>query len=318
MTACRWSPRRPPFNAATIGNTTALQGISQDDTGGTGVYAYGLTTGVDARTSDSDAAVSASATNGFGVLATSIDRFGLKARGSVYGVIAESLTKDPTQAALFASAIDGMAIGCNTDTGQVFDGVSTFGGGMRVAAPIFHLRLANVHSRGAPTADKFAHQRGDVVETSGGELWVCTAGGTPGVWRKVVGPTTAGAFHVLAPAVRVYDSRPGLVPTNVGPKTKLVANTPRTFDLTANGSHVPAGATAAMMTLVVDNAASTGGNLTLWANGATKPVGTTLAWGKTTGRCSTLAVTALDSNARVQVVANASTDLAIDVIGYYR
>src|SRR3954462_12984963 len=163
-------------NAVTRGNTTALQGISQGDTGGTGVYAYGLTTGVDAHTSAFGTAVSASAAKGFGVLATSSTGSALKARGSVYGVIAQSLTKDPTQAALFASAIDGMAIGCNTDTGQVFDGVSSSGGGMRVSAPIFHLRLANVHSRGAPTADKFAHQRGDVVETSGGELWVCTAG----------------------------------------------------------------------------------------------------------------------------------------------
>jgi hypothetical protein len=276
-----------------------------------------MTTGVDARTSGSGTALSATAAKGFGVSSVSTAGTGLKARGSVYGVIAQSFTKDPTQAALFASAIDGMAIGCNTDTGQVFDGVSSSGGGMRVAAPLFHLRLANV-GRGAPTSDTFPHQKGDVVETSGGELWVCTAGGTPGVWRKVAGPTTAGAFHVLAPAVRVYDSRPGLAPTSVGPKTPLVANSPRTFDLTANASHVPVGATAAMVTLVVTNAATTGGNLTAWAAGGTKPVGTTLAWGAKTDRCSTLAVTALDAKARLQVVANAPADLAIDVIGYYR
>jgi hypothetical protein len=305
-------------NAVTRGATTALQGISQGDNAGTGVYGYGATTGVEARTAGFGTALSATAAKGFGVNAVSTAGTGLKARGSIFGVIAQPTTTDPTQAALFASAIDGMAIGCNTDTGQVFDGVSSSGGGMRVAAPLFHLRLANQGGRGAPTADAFPHQRGDVVETSGGELWVCTAGGTPGVWRKLAGPTTAGAFHVLAPAARVYDSRPGLVPTNVGPKTPLVANTPRTFDLKANGSHVPAGATAAMVTLVVTNAATTGGNLTMWANGGTKPAGTTLAWGGTTGRCSTLAVSALDANARIQVVANAPADLAIDVIGYYR
>jgi hypothetical protein len=73
-----------------------------------------------------------------------------------------------------------------------------------------------------------------------------------------------------------------------------------------------------MVTLVVTNAATTGGNITVWANGATKPVGTTLAWGGNAGRFSTLAVTALDSKARIQVVSNAPTDLAIDVVGYYR
>jgi hypothetical protein len=306
-------------NAVTRGTGTALSAHAINGDGGTGVSASGGTTGVAGSAfNQGGIGVEATASNGFGLQATATIGTGLKARGSVFGVIAQSLTKDPTQAALFASAIDGMAIGCNTDTGQVFDGVSTWGGGMRVSAPLFHLRLANVHSRGAPTADKFAHQKGDVVETSGGELWVCTAGGTPGVWRKVAGPTTAGALHVLAPAVRVYDSRPGLAPTTVGPKTPLVANTPRTFDLTANASHVPADATAAMVTLVVTNAATTGGNLTIWANGGTRPAGTTLAWGGKTDRCSTLAVTALDAKARMQVVANAPADLAIDVIGYYR
>ena len=191
--------------------------------------------------------------------------------------------------------------------------------GVEVDASLVHLRLSNTAgNRTDPNEDGINHNRGDIVETSSGDLWLCTTAGFPGTWRKLAGPATAGAFHVLPAPARVYDSRPGFAPTSVGPKTPFAAGSTRVFDLRANGSGVPAGATAAMVTLLLVNAASGAGNLTIWANGATKPVANTLVWGGTAGRFAATAVTALDAQARVQVNASARTDLVIDVVGYYR
>jgi hypothetical protein len=306
------------ITGVTQGADVAVAGIANDVAGGTGVYAVG-TTGVDAASVYAGgSAVKARATNGLGVDSIATVGSGIRARGSYYGVIAQSTTTDPTQAALFASALAGMAIGCNTDTGQVFSGVSGTGGGMQVAAPLFHLRLDNQDTRGDPTNDTFRHERGDIVEASSGDLWLCTNAGRPGTWRKLAGPATAGAFHVLPAAVRVYDSRPGIAPTNVGPKTPFAPNETRSFDLRANSSGVPAGATAAMVNLHLINAANAPGFVVIWANGKPRPTAISLGWGGSAGRFSTLAVAGLDTGARVQVYSSARTDLGIDVVGYYR
>ena len=242
----------------------------------------------------------------------------VKAVGKVFGVIAQSLTTNPDEAAMAASSIDGLGIYANSDTGDVMRGLSSSGGGVSLDAPKFHLRLTNSESRGAPTGDTFAHKAGDLVETSSGELWVCTGSGTPGNWRKLAGPTTAGAFHALTTPARVYDSRPGSTPTSIGPKTPFGTNTTRTFSLGANSSGVPNGASAVMVNLLLVNAAAGNGNATIWAQGATKPVANTIVWGGSSGRFSTLAVTRVDGFARCQVNTSLATDLIIDVIGYYR
>ena len=58
--------------------------------------------------------------------------------------------------------------------------------------------------------------------------------------------------------------------------------------------------------------------MTVWAAGATKPVANTLVWGGDAGRFTTLAVTAVDSLARVKVDASLQTHVIIDVVGYFR
>lgn len=155
---------------------------------------------------------------------------------------------------------------------------------------------------------------GNVWVAANGTQWACVA---PDQWRIVVGSATAGALHVLPAPARVYDSRPGTLPA-VGLKTKLVPNQGRTIDLTVNGSGVPAGARAALLTVLLVNAANGNGNITVWANGVTKPQANTLVWGGATGRFTATATSALDAQARIQVLANLATDVVIDVVGYYR
>ncbi len=113
-----------------------------------------------------------------------------------------------------------------------------------------------------------------------GHPLVCTTDGTAGTWRKLAGPGTAGAFHVLPTPVRVYDSRMGTSPSQ-GPKTPLAANMARTLDLTVNTSTVPTGATAAMVNVLLVHAAVCNGNFTVWANGATRPLANTMVWAAT-------------------------------------
>lgn len=190
------------------------------------------------------------------------------------------------------------------------------GAGIQVRSNRNHFELQTSTAQ-APPQRSNASARGTIAMTSAGELWFCVTSGTPGVWRRLSGPTTAGSFHVLPTPVRVYDSRPGTTP-NVGNKSALPADGIRTLDLKANSSGVPAGATAALVTVLLVNAATGAGNFTVWRGSTPKPQANTLVWGGNAGRFTTSAVTAVDANAFVQIHASRQTHVVIDVVGYYR
>ena len=209
------------------------------------------------------------------------------------------------------------AAGGDNGTGLLATSQSATGTGAVVAGDHVALQLAPFSLvRTAPTGDSVPHQQGDLVEDSSGNLWLCTQAGTPGTWRKLAGPDTAGALHVLPVPVRVYDSRAG-APPHVAPQTPLAANTARRLDLKVNGSGVPAGASAVLLTCMVVNATAGSGNLTVWANGHSRPASNTLVWGGTSGRASTQAISAVDASAKVLVQASIQTDLVLDVVGYH-
>ncbi|HMJ79072.1 MAG TPA: hypothetical protein VK507_24010 [Iamia sp.] len=165
------------------------------------------------------------------------------------------------------------------------------------------------------------YMQGTVADdpSSQGAMWVCVKGGAPGTWRKVAAHNSAGALHILPTPKRIYDSRPGTSPTGVGPKTPLVGgDAPRTLDLKQNSSGVPAGATGAVVTVLLVNAAIGDGNFTIWANDKLKPPANTLVWGGSAKRFTTQTITAVDAQARVKVDASRQTDVVIDVVGFYR
>ena len=88
-------------------------------------------------------------------------------------------------------------------------GVVGFTGGTGAYGGEFFGGLAEVRLRPggeAPITLTNAHAVGELYEDATGELWLCTAAGSPGTWRQIAGPTTAGAFHAISPR-RVYDSR---------------------------------------------------------------------------------------------------------------
>ncbi|QXC62325.1 hypothetical protein KSP35_05835 [Aquihabitans sp. G128] len=198
------------------------------------------------------------------------------------------------------------------DTAAQFDG---FLHGVVARSDRAQIRLGGGTSTPPPQRSDL-YEVGCLVSTQV-DLWYCVEGGAPGKWRKVSGTTTAGAFHVLPAPARTYDSRPGTSP-QVGTKAPLVANQARVIDLKANGSGVPAGATAALLTVLLVNAPAGAGNATVWAAGVGKPQANTVVWGPSGGRFTATAVSALDAQARIQVSANLATDVVVDVVGYYR
>ena len=296
---------------------------------GTGPGFKGMNTGF-------GAGVEGTSATGTGVLGQSGDigvngvstngSYGVKGESSGIGVLGVSTGTDSGVYGQSASiGVQGLGTGPGNGlwgyaigTGTGLLGQSAAGIGAVLAGLRSNLHLVQRPGRVAPSADATAHEVGEVLVDGTGATWLCTVTGTPGTWRKIGGPATAGAFHVLPAPARIVDTRPGGVPTSVLPKTPLAAGSTRVYDLKVNGSGVPAGATAALITVLLVNAANGNGNMTLWANGVARPTANTMVWGAGAGRWTATAVSAVDSQARVQVNVSAKTDLVLDVVGYYR
>ncbi len=92
----------------------------------------------------------------------------------------------------------------------------------------------------------------------------------------------------------------------------------RTLDGRVNGSGVPSGAVGLILTCMVVNAVPGSGNFTVWSASASKPAANTMVWGGSSGRASTLAMTACSTNVGIKVSASITTDVVVDVVGYYR
>lgn len=222
-----------------------------------------------------------------------------------------------TSDAVTGSAQSGHGVVGLSATGIGMRAQATNGIGLRSSSNRTQIQLNTVGARPAPTGDAFAHALGDIVRDDTGDLWLCVGAGTPGTFRKLSGPATAGALHLLPAPVRIYDSRPGSAPA-VGTKAQLDGGEVRTLDCGANGTGVPVGATGVLLTCMVVGAAAGSGNLTVWSNSAPRPAANTMVWGGSSGRASTLAVSAVDAARRIKVSSSLRTDLVVDVVGYHR
>ena len=136
-------------------------------------------------------------------------------------------------------------------------------------------------------------------------------------------PQSAGAaitgtmFFPLPSPKRVYDSRPGTTPAT-GPKTQLIGALSG-LSMSNNSSGVPTtGVAGVMVSLTVTNTSSIPASfMTIYKNGTSLPLSSNLNWW---GAGQTLAVTtfsAVDANSKVALFASSSTDVIVDVLGYY-
>jgi hypothetical protein len=190
-------------------------------------------------------------------------------------------------------------------------GVVAFGGSSGPGAP-----LALVSAGTGPRGRTSYHQAGELLPDSGENLWYCVVSGTPGTWRKLAGPATAGAFHPLASPLRVYDSRP-TDPPATGIKAPLVGGSVRSVNPNTAGT-IFGGSSALMVNLTVVNT-SANGFLSIFKNGVPWPGTSNLNWKAPASVASNLAVSACDAAGYVALYAapGSQTDVIVDVVGYW-
>ena len=207
-----------------------------------------------------------------------------------------------------------MAKGNATGAGGLY-ALSHAGVGVTTQGQICALQLQATVGNPPPNSRTDAHQPGELDLDANGTLWACIAAGSPGTWVRLASSAAAGAFSVLPASVHVYDSRPALAPTTVGPKAPLTAGTARTVDMTANSSGVPATARAVLINLT-GVPSSPAGFLSAYRAGIAFPGTSTLNWSAAGNPVANAAVVALGGG-RINLVANAATDVVVDAIGYY-
>jgi hypothetical protein len=225
--------------------------------------------------------------------------------------------------------------------GRTAAGVSAqhFGDGVGLLAMAAHaqLWLFPVTTPGAPAAETGLHGMGEIRLDRDGDLWVCTASGTPGTWQKVAYGGAAGGGTTTINPTRVCDTRAGSgpggaepIPLNAYAGSTLHGGGTLTIPLTgvigpsgSTGTVIPPTATGAILNVTVTNttapsyltvypgdvaAAPTVSNLN-WTAGTTIPNQVTVRLGAIPG----------DSAMRkgIKVFNKAgNVDVIVDVSGY--
>jgi hypothetical protein len=276
------------------GRSTSGSGVSGDTTSGTGVIGTSTSGRGVSGASDSNAGVHGSSTNGAGVAGTSYNAPGVS--GSSTNGVGGDFSGDT------AGHLHGTAIGLRASGGRVaasFDNTN--------AAP--------------PTRTSVRFNRGDLDVDANGNLWFCIGSGTPGIWRQITGPGSAGSFHAVTPG-RVYDSRcaqpsPGRI--SVGTKRTLSVADQRNLEtgIVTVPNFVPAGATAVSANITV---VETSGNGWLAVNpgGTLAVTASTINWSASGLYLANCVNLTLNTNRQITVICgNGSTDFFIDINGYY-
>jgi hypothetical protein len=151
---------------------------------------------------------------------------------------------------------------------------------------------------------------------------VCVTSGTPGTWRRIAGPGTAGALTPINP-VRVYDSRVAApTPGRLEPGQDRVVSVADGRD-TGNGTvvapdAVPAGATAVAYNVTVTGTVDLG-FLSVTPGDATSSPASTINWSASGTTVANGGIVKLDANRNVKVFCGGAggTDFIIDITGYY-
>jgi hypothetical protein len=197
-------------------------------------------------------------------------------------------------------------------------GVVGFTGGAGAYGGEFFGGLAEVRLRPggeAPITLTNAHAVGELYEDATGELWLCTAAGSPGTWRQIAGPTTAGAFHAISPR-RVYDSRDDT-------RGKLAADEERVLSVATSTDGTPnvvaPFATAVTLTFTVTGTEGTFGFVSVRPEGTPYQNTSSINWFGPDQNLATTVVSALGGDRQISVLgAVAKTHIVIDVVGFYR
>ena len=172
----------------------------------------------------------------------------------------------------------------------------------------------------APSTRTDSHLIGEIDIDNAGNVWLCVVAGTPGTWRKIGGPASAGAFHAINP-VRAYDSRwPGATRISSGAQRLVrVADGHDILTGVVNAAEsVPAGSTAVAYNLTVTGT-QTSGFLTVAPGTATGVTASSINWSGDGQILANGSIVGIDTSRQVRVFAGGggSTDFVIDIVGYF-
>jgi hypothetical protein len=161
-----------------------------------------------------------------------------------------------------------------------------------------------------------------MTQGPGGVLWYCVESGTPGKWRTLAAPNSAGSFYAVTPA-RVYDSRVGTYSPNGvlsggQNRTISVANSYNVSGTLVTSNFIPAGATAVFANVtVVDTVGA--GYLVINPGGTTAVAASTINWSANGQVLANGISLTLNASREITVVngSGGSTQFIIDITGYW-
>ena len=287
--------------AAASGNFTGDPAVTADATTGAGVVATSVSgSAIAALTSSQvDAAITATNPNWFGVAGT----------GTI-GVVG-------TATSAGTAGVRGVADSTVSGNGGMFSGPN----GILINGSSVTIQMQSATS-GAPPSTQNSYTRGALVVDNAGALWYCVTSGTPGTWRQLSGSTTAGAYHPVTPG-RVYDSRcaqpsPGPLSSGGVRLLSVAAQRDMATGAITNANFVPANATAVFANVSVVDTVNAG-FLTINPGGITTVSSATITWGTSNQTQSNGVSLTLDNARQITVVAGGpgATDFVIDVFGYW-
>lgn len=137
----------------------------------------------------------------------------------------------------------------------------------------------------------------------------------------------ATQFYALAIPVRVYDSRTGTGPASNG-AGPIVSGTTRTISLrqgydspaaTTRVGAVPADAVSALVNVTIDGTTTTG-FLTVYSSAVAQPASSSINWSAPNQILANMSVVAVPADGTIKITAGGggSTQLVVDVLGFYR
>ncbi len=222
--------------------------------------------------------------------------------------------------------------GSNGGTGVTATGAT----GIRAAGGVYGASLSGARAGLAmtpvtaqqPPQRTDAHTAGEIDTNVGdgvggsSELWACVTSGSPGLWRRVAGPDSAGAFTAIAP-VRIFDSRlPAPNPGRIGAGANRVLSVADGRDLSSGAvtatDVVPQGATAVTYNLTIE-ATDVRGFLSVNPGDAATFAASSINWSSTGLVLANAGVVQLDGSRQIKVFCGGlgSTHFIVDITGYY-
>ena len=218
----------------------------------------------------------------------------------------------------FSSNADGVS--GSTTVGAGVAGSGDVGGRFVGATSALYLVAPQGHQ--SPIDSGVDGETGYLDIDENGNFWVCVTGGTPGTWRKLSGPDSAGSFHAIVPT-RVCDTRralPSPGPISTGQNRLISVKDARDVNTgaVAVSDAIPVGATAVAANITVTRTVSSG-YLVVNPGGNTAVTASTINWFAGGQTLANGVILTLNSTRELTVVCAGigSTDFVVDITGYY-